>query len=468
MIADRIRSIQAVSGGGGGGGGGTLATSDVLFDSSDASTLFTDAGITSVSATGDLIYQWDSKGANSQFATQATSASRPYWFYGGLRYTNFSDKFMVFPSQRYTTNMSVEAVFRPSDTTGTWRKIAAQSYASGWSTNPYFSYQLGLNNGYLHCGFAVSNNYLDGGLNSSQQLSNNTWYHAVATFDNGVFKLYLNGNLINTVDKSAFSTSILNSSGGYLTLGSSYPGIGEYFRGDIAHVATYPTTLSAAQIEENYNIFLSRQYWTSLLLNMQGTAGSTTFTDDSPNAFTVTPYGNAQLASDATFGTVASFDGNGDYVSAATSQSLALNSSDFTIEFWCYIVGSGVFSLYDSRINETAPNGNGFVFGINSSLQWVVYQAGNKIIGPTRTLNQWTHVAVTRVGTSVKMYIDGSQAVSTWTTSNSFSDGAFLIGTDYPRNARFVNGLIGPVRITKGVARYTSNFTPPTGLFPTS
>jgi hypothetical protein len=201
---------------------------------------------------------------------------------------------------------------------------------------------------------------------------------------------------------------------------------------------------------------------------MDGTPGSTTFEDDSPNALAVTAVGDAQIVSDATFGTVASFDGSGDYIDSAVNSVFNFGTGDFTVEMWVYPIGSNLFSLYDSRLNETSPNGNGFVIGLNSSLQWVVYQAGNKIIGPTRTLNQWSHVAVVRTGTSVKMYLNGSQIGSTWTTSNSFTDGALLFGTDYPRNARFFNGLIGPTRITKGIARYTANFTPPTGPFPAS
>ena len=48
------------------------------------------------------------------------------------------------------------------------------------------------------------------------------------------------------------------------------------------------------------------------------------------------------------------------------------------------------------------------------------------------------------------MFLNGTQIGSTWTTSNSFTDGAFVLGTDYPLNARFFQGNISIIRIYKG------------------
>lgn len=204
----------------------------------------------------------------------------------------------------------------------------------------------------------------------------------------------------------------------------------------------------------------------SLMLSMDGTNGSTTFTDSSLNALTITPTSATISTSQAKYGASGFFNGTSAYLTAASS-AITLGTSDFTIEFWVYPLDVRTFSLYDSRTNETNPNGNGFVIGTNASQAWVVYQAANRIVGPTVVANQWTHVAVTRSGSSVKMYINGTQVGSTWTTTGSFSDGATLIGTDYPKNARFVNGYIDDFRISR-FARYVSNFTPPTAALPTT
>ena len=144
------------------------------------------------------------------------------------------------------------------------------------------------------------------------------------------------------------------------------------------------------------------------------------------------------------------FDGTNDYMVSPTSTLFNFATGDFTIEMWAYPTSVKTFSLLDFRINETNPNGNAFVIGTSASNLWVVYQNGNQITGPTVVANQWTQVVVNRVGTAVKMFLNGTQIGSTWTTSNSFTDGAFVLGTDYPLNARFFQGRLSSVKIYKG------------------
>ena len=144
------------------------------------------------------------------------------------------------------------------------------------------------------------------------------------------------------------------------------------------------------------------------------------------------------------------FDGTNDYMVSPTSTLFNFATGDFTVEMWVYPTSVKTFSLLDFRINETNPNGNAFVIGTSASNLWVVYQNGNQITGPTVVANQWTQVIVNRVGTAVKMFLNGAQIGSTWTTSNSFTDGAFVLGTDYPLNARFFQGRLSSVKIYKG------------------
>ena len=144
------------------------------------------------------------------------------------------------------------------------------------------------------------------------------------------------------------------------------------------------------------------------------------------------------------------FDGTNDYMTSPASTLFNFATGDFTVEMWVYPTSVKTFSLLDFRINETNPNGNAFVIGTSASNLWVVYQNGNQITGPTVVANQWTQVVVNRVGTAVKMFLNGTQIGSTWTTSNSFTDGAFVLGTDYPLNARFFQGNLSSVKIYKG------------------
>ena len=315
----------------------------------------------------------------------------------------------------------------------------------------------------------VLNYYVAGDRITGATLSANTWYHIALVRYSGVTKLYVNG-----VQSGASYTDTNN-----YALNTGSPRIGAAFNNTVSvngyiddfrislfarYVSNFtppasalPTTASSTPADPYYG-------YTSLLLNMDGTNASTNFVDSGPNALTITPTGTTISTSQAKYGASGYFNGTSAYLTAASS-AITLGTSDFTIEFWIYPLDVRTFSLYDSRTNETNPNGNGFVIGTSASQAWVVYQAANRIVGPTVVANQWTHVAVTRSGSSVKMWINGVQVGSTWTTTGSFSDGATLIGTDYPKNARFVYGYIDDLRVTK-YARYTSAFAPPAQAHP--
>ena len=81
--------------------------------------------------------------------------------------------------------------------------------------------------------------------------------------------------------------------------------------------------------------------------------------------------------------------------------------------------------------------------------------------------NTWYHVAITRSGTTLRMFIDGTQEASTTSSANFTSTTNMFIGADVNNTNQRINGYIQDLRITNGYARYTANFTPPTQAFPT-
>jgi hypothetical protein len=92
-----------------------------------------------------------------------------------------------------------------------------------------------------------------------------------------------------------------------------------------------------------------------------------------------------------------------------------------------------------------------------------------RIAGGSVTTNVWYHVALSRSGTSTKLFLNGTQIGSTFTDTTSY-----LNGTNRPFIGRsgfhtvdpfYLSGYINDLRITK-YARYTANFTPPTAAFP--
>lgn len=203
----------------------------------------------------------------------------------------------------------------------------------------------------------------------------------------------------------------------------------------------------------------------SLLLHMNGSNGSTTFTDNSSNAHTITVFGNAQIStSDPKFGTGAlTLDGTGDYLRTPANAGFAFGTGDFTVECWCYAT-------------VISDNDGLFTFGgTTSGLFLALYQgtwtlgtagSGGTGMGSASTdLNTWRHVAVTRSGTSLRLFINGVQRGSTLTSSANLSDNQLKIGYYFSETFGFV-GKVDEFRVTKGVARYVSNFTPPTAPFP--
>jgi len=158
---------------------------------------------------------------------------------------------------------------------------------------------------------------------------------------------------------------------------------------------------------------------------------------------------------------------SGNYLTAPSNVLLPFNTGDFTIEFWAYWNG-GAFTNYATVIdtrNGSFAGGLAIAANITTGA-WYISIAAQEILSTTAAAASWQHVAVTRQGTSLKLFVNGTQAGSTYTSSDNFSNTTLRVGVR-PDNQYPWNGYIQDLRITKGYARYTANFTPPTAAFPT-
>jgi hypothetical protein len=207
----------------------------------------------------------------------------------------------------------------------------------------------------------------------------------------------------------------------------------------------------------------------SLLLNGNGTNGSTTFTDSSSYGHTVTPNGNAQISTvQSKFGGASMyFDGSGDYLSLPNDQtSFDFGTGNFTIECWIYWPG-GPGNIFSQR---HAFDNNNTGMSWRTSTSNLLFFYGNGLGGfstPSTSLptNAWNHIALTRNGNTFTMWINGqSQATNTITATMIYYPPA--IGRVQGVAAEYLNAYLDDFRITKGVARYTSNFEPPTAQLP--
>jgi hypothetical protein len=214
----------------------------------------------------------------------------------------------------------------------------------------------------------------------------------------------------------------------------------------------------------------------SLLLNGNGTNGSTTFTDSSSYGHTVTPVGNAQISTtQSKFGGASIYlDGSGDYLSVPSNASFDFGSGNFTVEFWIYFNSvTGFRSLFNKRSNTSVTNwiwlgtnNSSLVTYISSNgSSWDIanlFNFGNTAL----STGQWYHIALVRNGTEIAAYVNGTKSANTITTSSSINFGSYNFNIGGDTDNFYSYAYIDDLRITKGVARYTANFTPPTAQLP--
>jgi phage protein U/cytoskeletal protein CcmA (bactofilin family) len=183
----------------------------------------------------------------------------------------------------------------------------------------------------------------------------------------------------------------------------------------------------------------------------------------------VQAFGDAKLSTAVKkFGTASlSLDGVGDYAFVQSNTDFTFGTDDFTIEGWVYRETTGVaVSLFDFRTaaTQTAPwlyvgAGGGLLYVVNST---------NRIStsGSTIGAGSWIHIALSRSGTDTRLFVNGTQVGSTYTDTNDYIQSPLTIGARYTGANDFFNGYIDDLRIVKGAAIYTANFTPPVGTLP--
>ena len=169
------------------------------------------------------------------------------------------------------------------------------------------------------------------------------------------------------------------------------------------------------------------------------------------------------------------FDGTGDYIKSSIDSEDFAFPGDFAMECWVQKVGNGAHADSIGNVimmtGNASNNRNGLwisVTNAGSLVAKVAYDTSSwalEISGGTLSNDVWYHVALTRSGSTVRLFLNGVQQASgsnstdvTTTYSNAFSVG----GQFNPVGTRHVNGYVSNARICKGTALYTSNFAVPT------
>jgi hypothetical protein len=233
------------------------------------------------------------------------------------------------------------------------------------------------------------------------------------------------------------------------------------------------TTTPQGRLDVKGSIRGEADSYTKLLIHSDTTDGSTTFVDSSPSGHAITAVADTKhKTAQYKFGATSMyFDGTGDYLSAPDHDDINnFGTGSYTIDFWFKTSSTQQYTSFYS----TEGTSSGFTLLINignATDGKIAYWGG--MGSDVRTSsggfndNNWHHVAFVRSGTAASIYVDGvSLVTATSSAAETGSSNIFRIGNSYFGN-RDLTGYMDEFRISKGVARWTSSFTPPTRPYAT-
>ena len=305
-------------------------------------------------------------------------------------------------------------------------------------------------------------------LSDSWTPSLGTWYHVACVRKENTISFFVDGK-----EKGDGSyTQTIPDMTDVLSIGARQVGgsFGQYFNGSIDELkiskglARYDSnfTPDTTPYEADDN--------TTLLLHFEG--------DESGSQHPVKFEGDTKLnATEGKFSGSFYFDGSGDYLSVPDSEDWNFGSGDFTIDGWIKVKDNtdyfAIYTWYESSSTFTT-------FWYNKDgpyLQFMQKESGSNTIflssdSWTPTNNEWYHVSVVKEGNDYYFHVDGEN-IGSGNDNSAISDlsGNVYIGARSPTEYT-ANGYIDELRISKGIARWNSNFTPDTspysGQYPTS
>ena len=384
------------------------------------------------------------------FSPFAPSAAYSASTNGGSGYFDGSGDYLTVPS---TDGFA----FGTGDATVEFWSYPTAATASGYIFDfRYIGNQLGYfyyNNSttqyeWYFCGFGSGGTLGSNGLNA--------WTHWAIVRNSGTVTLYINGVSVT----SGSGTASMSATG--CSIGSRYSLDAPFYPGYISNLRFVKGTAVYTANFTPPTAPLTAVANTQLLLNCTN-AGII----DNAGKNDIETGGNVQISTSVKkYGTGSMyFDGTGDYLVGQTTPNLAFGTGNFTVEFWLYLNAVTNYGVFDLRTtgNQMVPV---IYIAANGSMRYHVYGV-DRITGSILSSNMWYHVALSKSGTTTKLFINGTQSGSTYTDSNNYLQSRFVIGTIGDSVGSWsLNGYIDDLRITKGQALYTSNFTPPTQAFP--
>ena len=331
---------------------------------------------------------------------------------------------------------------------------------SDWNTAAGTSFVFNVTNGTYASGVYIGST---GHTAASPTVSLNTWTHVAWVRNGTTFSMYKNGVLFSSA--TGVTGSVNAGTANNLPFVGYYNG-SNYFTGYISNLRLVNGTALYTGAFTPPTAPLTAVTNTSLLLSCTNGA----VIDNSSTAEVILA-GSAQVSTSTyKFGTGSiSFNGTTDYayIPGPSNENFAFGTGDYTVEMWAYPTSTGASSLYDSRGTGASSNYYPVIAISNTGITY--YYNGTTAIngGAALTLNAWQHVALCRINGQTRLFVGGIQVGSTYADTGNCIVGIDrpLFGRDGTTSVNFMGGYIDDIRVTKGVGRYSTTFTPPTASF---
>jgi hypothetical protein len=274
------------------------------------------------------------------------------------------------------------------------------------------------------------------------------WYHIVVSSSaSSTPKLYVNGVQVTAISAAASGSSVTTpwyfSSTNPLWIGrEQYSSTNNYFDGEMTEIRY----VDGQQLTPNaFGTFNQYGVWQPVAY--AGSYGT--------NGFYL-PFnsGNTSYAG--------SFNGSSQFLYLGGQSNFAFGTGDFTVEMMINPTSTSAGVLYDSR--PTSTNGIYPMMYFDTNVLYYYVNGNNEITVTGIKTNSWTHIALVKSSGSTKIYVNGVQTGNTYTDGNNYLNGTDrpMIGRSGYASTGFVTGSISNLRVVKGTAVYTGNFTPPT------
>jgi hypothetical protein len=199
-----------------------------------------------------------------------------------------------------------------------------------------------------------------------------------------------------------------------------------------------------------------------LLMHGDGTNGATDVADQKGHS--ATAFGDVHISTnESKFGGASlCFDGSGDYLSIPQGSDWAFGTNDFTVDLWLRLT-SDVNPIQFIGCHQAFAHDDWAVSRYDGTLGM------NLLVGQLRTditpaLNTWYHLAATRAGGILRVFVNGQNRAE---QADAGDWGCFYPLTIGRANNEwgYMAGYLDEIRIVKGVAVWTNDFTPPTAPY---